>query len=104
MTISVVIPVRNGEDWIRTLRPIRARADGAHPRSDRVDDGSDDGTAAAVIRCSSTDSRVRLLAAARDGVAQARNAGIERRAANGSRSSMPTIAGCRTSYGCRCDF
>nr|WP_280855591.1 glycosyltransferase family A protein [Pararoseomonas indoligenes] len=72
MTISAIIPVHNGAALVgEAIRSVRAQRPPVHELI-VVDDGSEDGTAAAVRQ---TDPEVRLLRQARRGPAGARNHG-----------------------------
>ena len=76
-TVSVVIPMRDGERFVeRTLRSALAQD---YPDFEVivVDDGSTDASAQIVERVAATDERVRLVPGDGSGVALARNLGIE---------------------------
>jgi cellulose synthase/poly-beta-1,6-N-acetylglucosamine synthase-like glycosyltransferase len=75
--VTVVVPVRNGERYLAgTLRSVLAQT-ASHLEVIVVDDGSSDGTAAIVAGLAATDPRIRYVEARGQGVAAARNQGIE---------------------------
>src|SRR6266496_6145399 len=75
-TVSVIIPVHNGEPWIQ--QKLESLAQLSYPRDLMeiilIDDGSTDRTAELIK--ASRDSRVRQLSLTRSGKASALNAGI----------------------------
>ena len=76
--VSVIIPVRNGERFVRPTL-VSALAQTYHPiEVVVVDDGSTDRTATIVEAVAARDNRVRLFRTERSGVAQARNFALSR--------------------------
>ena len=76
-TVSIVIPVHNRDRLIAdSLASVQAQA-GIEAEIIVVDDGSSDGTAAAVAEVAGRDPRVKLLRTPRRGPAAARNAGVD---------------------------
>jgi GT2 family glycosyltransferase len=74
--VSFVVPVRNGEPWLAAaLTAILAQDDGRPFEVVVVEDGSTDGSAAALARFA-RDARVRVVPGPRRGAAAALNLGI----------------------------
>src|SRR5262249_11133031 len=74
--ISVIMPVRNGAEWLaEAVASIRAQDFGDFEFL-IVDDGSDDGTAALLSGFAAADHRIRLLWQAPQGIVAALNAAI----------------------------
>jgi glycosyltransferase involved in cell wall biosynthesis len=74
--ISVIMPVRNGAEWLgEAVASIRAQDFGDFEFL-IVDDGSDDGTAAMLSGFAADDRRIRLLRQAPQGIVAALNTGI----------------------------
>jgi glycosyltransferase involved in cell wall biosynthesis len=77
-SVSVVIPSYNeGEYLLATVASVLAHADGVQHEIVVVDDGSTDGSPGRLIAAHSGDARVRIIQAARAGVARARNLGAQ---------------------------
>lgn len=75
--VSVVIPVYNGEDFVdRAIRSVLAQE---HEEVEAVvvNDGSEDGTADVVEAMAREDARIRIVHKENEGLAAARNTGIE---------------------------
>lgn len=75
--ISIIIPAYNVEKYITECLDSLLGQTYSDFEVVVVDDGSTDGTAAAVARVAAADGRVRLVRRANGGVSAARNAGIE---------------------------
>ncbi|MEM1213552.1 MAG: glycosyltransferase family 2 protein [Planctomycetota bacterium] len=82
MTVSIVIPMRNGEPFIRqTLDAILTKPAPDQPAMDLevlvVDDGSTDGSEHTVAERAKTDPRLRVIPGPCQGIAASLNTGIE---------------------------
>src|SRR6516225_3256698 len=74
--ISVIMPVRNGAEWLaEAVASVRAQDFGDFEFL-IVDDGSDDGTAAMLAGLAAADPRIRLLRQAPQGIVAALNNAI----------------------------
>jgi glycosyltransferase involved in cell wall biosynthesis len=74
--VSVIMPVRNGAEWLgEAVASIRAQDFGDFELL-IVDDGSDDGTAAMLSGFAAEDRRIRLIRQAPQGIVAALNNGI----------------------------
>jgi hypothetical protein len=74
---SIVVPARNAIRWApAVVQNLRLQTHGGW-EAVVVDDGSDDGTATAILREAAGDERFRVLVQPPSGVSAARNAGIE---------------------------
>jgi glycosyltransferase involved in cell wall biosynthesis len=76
--VSVVMTTFNGERYVKSAIDSVLQQQGVAIEMLVVDDGSTDGTLAAVERLAGRDSRVRVDARAHAGIAAARNAGVAR--------------------------
>ena len=75
--VSVVVPVYNGEQYVKKALDSAVGQTLAEIEIICVDDGSTDGTAAILDEVAVRDSRVKVIHRAREGVSAARNAGID---------------------------
>src|SRR5258708_14477079 len=74
--ISVIMPVRNGAEWLAEAVASGRAQDFGDFEFLIVDDGSDDGTAALLSGFAAADRRIRLLRQAPQGIVAALNTAI----------------------------
>lgn len=76
-TVSIIIPVYNGEEYLRGCVNSALNQMNANVEVIIVDDGSTDGSSVLAYDLASSDSRIKVISKENGGLSSARNAGIE---------------------------